>query len=136
MLWQDVLLGYYPISMCLGCLNVRYMSKRYHSNGRWLCITLNCEIIPMCFRIVILSQYVLELWNYPNAFWNCKIIPNTFWNCEIIPMRFGIVILSQCVLELWYYPNAFWNCDIIPIIEFPEVSVPQRLKKPQCGLVI
>ena len=66
-----------------------------YSNGRWLCITLNCEIIPMCFRIVILSQYVLELWNYPNAFWNCKIIP----------MRFGIVILSQCVLKLWYYPN-------------------------------
>ena len=95
MLWQDVLLGYYPISMCLGCLNVRYMSKRYHSNGRWLCITLNCEIMPMRFGIVILSQCVLELWYYPN----------TFWNCEIIPMRFGIVILSQCVLKLWYYPN-------------------------------
>ena len=94
-LWQDVLLGYYHISMCLGCLNVLYMCKRYYSNGRWLCITLNCEIIPY-------------------AFWNFDIIPMHFgivilsqcvWNCKIIPMCFGIVKLSQCVFELWYYPN-------------------------------
>ena len=41
-------------------------------------------------------------------------------------MCFAIGRLSRLILELGHYPNYFWNWEIIPIIEFPEVSVPQR----------
>ena len=45
----------------------------------WMCV--------ICLFQWLLTLYNLELWNYPICVLEFWYYPNAFWNCDIIPMR-------------------------------------------------